>query len=367
MPQIKSIWIDEDEEAEKLYGLHTQLMDFDGEEQIGVLTINSEIPMLENKQNIELPPLPPVAYDSCKMKSGLNTVRRKSKWGEIFRSKATKNSRQNSECGVGISVPFGFQHISHANGKSMFGPSEHLGKDMEDKDKMKHFSEPRLSFEKQKHFSKAFVTNALPSAVGPYEPDHTTINSSSSTMSRNSSFTHASRLFRSMSTNRVLSTATIATSVLDVQSVKNANKKHGSESRGEIPIEYIKNYQFPIVPEEPSAMQPEDVCIADPVKVTLAQTQKNVNSYSLLASAAGGRPDSTLFSTPRLSVSMDFEDSETPSGRKSVNDVLRYYHQASESESISTCPSSSGISFMRNCPRYQYSTDADVPKETCMI
>ena len=60
LPQMRSIWLDEDEEAEKLYGLQAQqFMGSDDEENLGITFINSDKPVLSNKKNIELPPLSP--------------------------------------------------------------------------------------------------------------------------------------------------------------------------------------------------------------------------------------------------------------------------------------------------------------------
>lgn len=63
LPQMRSIWLDEDEEAEKLYGLQAQqFMGSDDEECLGITYINSDKPLLSNKKNIELPPLLPKTH-----------------------------------------------------------------------------------------------------------------------------------------------------------------------------------------------------------------------------------------------------------------------------------------------------------------
>ena len=64
LPQINSIWIDEDEETEKLYGLQAQLLretGLDGDDyNFDIQLVNSTKPALNNKRNIELPPLRPI-------------------------------------------------------------------------------------------------------------------------------------------------------------------------------------------------------------------------------------------------------------------------------------------------------------------
>ena len=77
VPQIKSIWLDEDDETEKLYGLQAhQLLDSDDDDELGVVMINSDKPVLSNRKNINLPPLPPNAYDK---QSGKKSFKKKKK------------------------------------------------------------------------------------------------------------------------------------------------------------------------------------------------------------------------------------------------------------------------------------------------
>lgn len=67
LPQMKSIWIDEDQEMEKLYGFQVRQRfmngpstdsDEDADEDLGIVLVDSEKLALPNKNNIKLPPLP---------------------------------------------------------------------------------------------------------------------------------------------------------------------------------------------------------------------------------------------------------------------------------------------------------------------
>lgn len=57
LPQIKSIWIDEDQEAEKLYGMAGQTLLLDesdmesDNEEFDVTVLNSDKPVLNHKKN----------------------------------------------------------------------------------------------------------------------------------------------------------------------------------------------------------------------------------------------------------------------------------------------------------------------------
>ncbi|AMD19230.1 HBR329Cp [Eremothecium sinecaudum] len=338
LPQIKSIWIDEDEEAEKLYGLHAQqIMDSDGEEQLEVITLNSEKPILENKRNIELPPLPPSAYEVRKTKSSMNLMRRKVKWSKIFRSKGPRESARPESMQLSISVPYGFQHISHANGRGMFGP--------EDDDEELEKTSGR-SIKSERHFSRAFVTDALPnsSAIDAGQTQRT------STMSTNSglSSVRVSRSSTSMSTTRVLSTATMATSVLlDVPPAHSSEKKH-TATQNEASIEYIKHYRCPVVPEETSPDRTPPLegsshsMVEWPPSLHLPQQIDPKQSPAVTSL----RRSSSLL-TPIVPVRSAFEETETPKGRRSLDEILRFYQQ-SESESLLSPPSSAQY---RSSPR----------------
>lgn len=107
LPQMKSIWIDEDQEAEKLYGLQAQhLMDSDGEDHVDVVLINSNKPLLNNKEKIELPPLIPAAYKPSHNKKqplnkmhGSSTLKSKKKNWEAFQSlQDERDTRQLEPC-----------------------------------------------------------------------------------------------------------------------------------------------------------------------------------------------------------------------------------------------------------------------------
>ena len=178
LPQINSIWIDEDEETEKLYGLQAQLLresGLDGDDyNFDIQLVNSTKPALNNKRNIELPPLRPIdngkdngsngsgdrsteglslghsknksfdalfhhsnsvtaassslSGDGYQHKGGNNGDSWKPSRGNTFLSKKLllnrrkflklfKNKIQNEPKKALISTPFDFHHISHAGNR----------------------------------------------------------------------------------------------------------------------------------------------------------------------------------------------------------------------------------------------------------
>lgn len=135
LPQINSIWIDEDQDCEKLYGLQREIYMSDENEELRIMMLNSAIPILPHRNNIDLPlvlgsePLTPETEHSfspirqrsespCQMtpkksgrfKESLINSRLYRLIKDTRDSKLTRSRSLNS-----ISSPFDFQHISHAN------------------------------------------------------------------------------------------------------------------------------------------------------------------------------------------------------------------------------------------------------------
>ncbi|AAS50319.1 AAL047Cp [Eremothecium gossypii ATCC 10895] len=346
LPQIKSIWIDEDEEAEKLYGLQAQqMMDSDDEELLGVVTLNSEQPVLNNKTRIELPPLPPSAYELKKSQSAMDLLaRKKQKWKQFFLGRREARGRMS------ISVPFAFQHISHADGR------------LYEEEAAAEAAVPAGG-----GFSKAFVTDALPPTASPLE-DARARRSVSSLSGRSSRRT--SRASASLSTARVVSTSTMATSVLELaarppEKLGQLERAHLEGRIGRLPSESgsmdeLQRYHFPTVREEPPAafetprVRGEDKFGWDTPDNARTLTEHMLEQLqgSPAVPATVGTPrrksDSAL--TPILCMKETFTESQTPNERRSVDDVLLYYHQGSETDSTLTGPSNR-FSFVGGSPK----------------
>ncbi|AGO09944.1 AaceriAAL047Cp [[Ashbya] aceris (nom. inval.)] len=347
LPQIKSIWIDEDEEAEKLYGLQAQqMMDSDDEELLGVVTLNSERPVLNNKTRIELPPLPPSAYELKKSQSAMDLLaRKKQKWKQFFRG------RKEARGGVSISVPFAFQHISHADGRLC------------EEEAVEEAVAPAAG-----GFSKAFVTDALPPTLSPLDENSRARRSVSSLSGRSSRRT--SRASASLSTARVVSTSTMATSVMELparplEKLGQLERAHLEGRIGRLQSESasmdeLQRYHFPTVREEPAAafetprLRGEDKFGWDTPDNARTLTEHMLEqlqgSPTVPATAGTPRRKSDSALTPILCMKETFTESQTPNERRSVDDVLLYYHQGSETDSTLTGPSNR-FSFVGGSPR----------------
>lgn len=340
LPQMKSIWLDEDQEAEKLYGLQAQqYMESDNEDDMEIKLLNSSKPVLSNKNNIELPPLvtSKVAQYAGSKKSKINSQKKSSKTSflNLFKSKNETKSVKFK----GISTPFGFQHISHAGGK----PEEELsgqGKDLKitNPDKLSTKSEAKET-EKTQTFRKVFVTESLPTS------ESRPLSVSSSVYSAGSS-----------KKDRIMSMSTMATTILDrtpsFNRLGNATPKkpvvkhkHANSDASEVSVDFLRNYKFPTLLENEQMQTFESYSKAlnldsglpttqpVPPKSNLPQLHKNINhvrsnSTTTTNSSVGSRMRSNSlqqsFSTPELEEHLF---ASTPIKRISVDDILRYYHQ----------------------------------------
>lgn len=177
LPQMRSIWLDEDEEAEKLYGLQAQqFMGSDDEENLGITFINSDKPVLSNKQNIELPPLLPNTHSSrydgrstsnsavsIETSSSSSTIKTKHK-KVLFKLNLLKKRFLGTQLDIrakNISTPFDFQHISHADTKNGF-QDEQLQGPLSAPTEIEEDSALSLSKRDSRSLNKAFVTERIP-------------------------------------------------------------------------------------------------------------------------------------------------------------------------------------------------------------
>lgn len=333
------------------------MMDSDEDNEIGVVVINSDKPILSNRKNIDLPPLPPNAYKESSMKQ---TSKKKKRNGllKLFQSKSNKEETVKFK----ISVPYGFNHISHADSRAGFdvlpttsSASAHL----QDIPEMSEYQNQRNSGASAP-MVKAFVTDAIPQT----QQDH---------ISRSSSAKRSSIGSSTYSSTRVTSTSTMATSLLNDSSVRSLSKltslekshlkhKYSKSDASEINVEFLRNYQFPTLLEEQSLVQVTTPDLQTG-KIDKFQWETPDNSIDLLETMLldnvkslprksttpknSHKRNSDSMLTPILKPS---EYLDTPRTRRSVDDVLLCYLQPSEAGSLAE--TSSEFSFARNSTIY---------------
>lgn len=322
LPQMRSIWLDEDEEAEKLYGLQAQqFMAPDDDENLAIMMVNSDKPLLSNKQNIDLPPLgkksrtPKLLPTAPVVSSQKKKPKKKKGLFSLFKSK----DRQVVKSLGHISTPFGFQHISHADVRAGF-----------ESDEEKHENEPEEEAESElpsRPLSRAFVTLSIPADVSANTEERQRVSSRMSVQASIST-SASSRYSRvSNSAGRIVSSSTMATSVMSEASSPNRiallsnmdrlcvkNKQNRASEDSEASIGFLKEYDFPTLLEN-STVEEQD---------TLARSDSKKGSPARLSKVSS---EPQLFGTPQMENRWFGED--TPASRKSLDDVLLCYHQPS--------------------------------------
>ncbi|CCF58102.1 hypothetical protein KAFR_0D04540 [Kazachstania africana CBS 2517] len=277
LPQMKSIWIAEDEEAEKLYCVQAQqIMGLDSDDEIGITLINSDRPALNNKKNIELPPLKNRSSNVHFLDISIPSTKKmgkKKSFMKLFRSNQSSDKKDRS-----ISTPFDFHHISHAG-----TPIE----EPEEPERMEQLDDDPRQFHVLQKLDSAFVTESISDASSSRRP-----------ISGSSSIYTAS----TTKTDRIMSTSTMATTILErTPSVFN-KLKHQNHPSNELSLEYLKDYTFPTILEN-----------------------KPSNDFTRLKTAS--IPNS--LTTPELEECL-FSDNF--SGKRiSVDDILKYYNTSSNS------------------------------------
>lgn len=357
LPQMKSIWIDEDDDEQKLYGISApNLVDTDNEDQLGVILINSDKPVLSNRKHIDLPPLPPSAYD-MKLSKMHKSKRKRKGLLKLFQSKTSKEEAAK----IKISVPFDFSHVSHADSRAGFDIPQ-LSPTIDPQEQsiveMSQMKMQKATRPSNDPLVKAFVTDAIPSTYTP-RTSRCSSNKRSSVGSSNYSDT------------RVRSTSTMATSLLNDSNSRMLSKltsleknhlkhKYSKSDSSELDVEFLKNYQFPTLLEEQSVPQistpvlqktnadkfqwetPENSAAL--LETMLLSNEKIVRTKSTPAKSPGKRNSDSIL-TPILKTS---EFLDTPTTRRSVDDVLLCYLQPSEAGSTMDESCSSQFSFARN-------------------
>lgn len=327
LPQMRSIWLDEDEEAEKLYGLQAQqFMAPDEDENLAIMMVNSDRPLLSNKQNINLGP----SRTAVSQKSKTKKKKKKKGIFGLFRGKERHVVRSPGQ----ISTPFGFQHISHADVRAGFESEEEHGENA----KAEGEGEEELP---ARPLSRAFVTHSLPADVSPNAEERKRVSSRMS-IQASISTTGSSRYSRlGNSAGRIVSSSTMATSVLSAASspsrvaiIPNMDRLCIKDKQNRVSdgsgtfISFLKDYDFPTLLESASMTEEAEA---------LAKEADNRSSTRL--SRVNSEPQ--MFGTPQME-SRWFNE-ESPISRKSLDDVLLCYHQPS----ITSSPKKSPVKSLR--------------------
>lgn len=362
LPQMRSIWLDEDEEAEKLYGLQAQqFMGSDDEENLGITFINSDKPVLSNKKNIELPPLSPNSHPSCHHRRS-NSNSAKSKESSSSSSSANKTNHkkvflklnllkkkllgaQPDIRGKGISTPFDFQHISHADTRNGF-QDEQLQEPSSLSTEIKDDYTSSSSKRDSKSLNKAFVTERIPAnreskLISRSHENKTSRLSVARSISVTSSNYSKNTQGNNHSINgRVVSTSTMATSIFEYSPNASPkqfkNKSHAlghrytnSTDSSESSLDFLKNYNFPTLLED------------KPILDFLPRSQRSSAYRSLLETPNSNKDSAKAFFPSRQSPLPKRRNSiATPSPqskfsysyspvnhRKSFDDVLYSFNQ----------------------------------------
>ncbi|KAG0660666.1 hypothetical protein C6P45_001548 [Maudiozyma exigua] len=293
LPQMKSIWLDEDEEAEKLYGMQAQQLmdsgsDYDdeyGERQVipDLMMINSDKPILNNKKNIQLSGLPKqysktVSASNRYAKSKKKSSNSKKFFKNLFGSSGFKQEKPIKK--KNISTPYHFQHISHAGG---------MEEDEETEDRQSNEEEEFVAHEESeeqeigkscdpraKQLSSIFVTESIPQSK--HDSHYSNLQNihhrrrSSSVNNKRSSYSSSiySSATNSTRGDRIMSSSTMATTILDrfptstnnsfpSRSNNSSFKSAGpekemfrplSEASEEDSIQFLKDYSFPTLLED---------------------------------------------------------------------------------------------------------------------
>ncbi|CDH12186.1 uncharacterized protein ZBAI_03972 [Zygosaccharomyces bailii ISA1307] len=321
LPQMKSIWLDEDEEAEKLYGLQAQqFMGPDDEGSLAIRMVNSDKPLLSNKKKIDLKPL-----TKTKLKIPRSPVKnpRKPKSGffSLFKGKEGPTLKNKK-----ISTPFQFQHISHADAKAGFESDDEEGQEPHEEDIIHPSCSEGCNHNEttEEALLKKRVSQARMSYSG-------SISTSSSRISRFSS-----------GAGRIVSTSTMATSIQNchsrVPSLNNLGKncvKVRNIDDGDGTLDFLKNYDFPselghdVLFTFTPDTKPHK--ISTPIIEAESCYSQEISLTKKSPTLSRTKSDPQLLSTPQLETRW-FEDG-TPATRKSLDEVLRCYHQPSEENS----------------------------------
>ncbi|XDT26974.1 CRIB domain profile [Nakaseomyces glabratus] len=292
LPQIKSIWIDEDQEAEKLYGMAGQTLLLDesdmesDNEEFDVTVLNSDKPVLNHKKKIMLPPLvprSPTYHRYNKIASPDAGKKDKKFFRSLFKSNGSKNKGSNGDKAMKISTPFDFHHISHASFNRNQSTDLPNLEDIENYYGSEQLSQ--LAASRAIGLNKAFVTKSTATKAPSNFSSLTksqgygnlalkkdrVVSSSSISLARSGSVasSNLSNNNSLMKNGRVVSSSTIATSLFDYEDHLSPNhsvgmkptfashttpnfenKENRDSGNSELSINFLKSYSFPTLLEE---------------------------------------------------------------------------------------------------------------------
>ncbi|CCE63217.1 hypothetical protein TPHA_0E01220 [Tetrapisispora phaffii CBS 4417] len=345
LPQMNSIWLDEDQEAEKIYGIQSeQFMLNDEETPYGVTIVNSDKPLLQNKNNIKLPSMTNIKTTNPK-KFG----HKKKKSKDFLKMFTGKDSSNKTELKT-ISSPFGFKHISHA-GKNIYEQPELVAHEQEitsiERPVSQQLTSPKPGH--MKSLSKAFVTESIP--LNTSESFSRYLN----TQRHSGNSSNFKRISNSTpDSERIMSISTMGTSVLsDAYSTKTTGltyiEKHYAVKHmatksdvSEVSLDFLKNYTFPSVLKEEEGggiANTYNVELLNPISSEQEDDlkfkfEKSLNISSPTSNRQRSNSDPNLLATPQLE-STWFEKTSSP--RKSLDDDILMYYLAPSSMDSPLC------------------------------
>lgn len=291
LPQMKSIWLDEDEEAEKLYGMQTQqLMDSgsDYDDEYGdshaipdIMMINSDKPILNNKKNIKLSGMPKQYQKTAYTSNHYAKSKKKSSGSKKFFKNLFGSSGFKQETPIkkkNISTPYHFQHISHAGGMDEdedIQDTRTEENDSSNNEKAEGHEIVKSCDPRVKQLSSIFVTESIPQSKHDSHYSNLQNNHRRPSSSVNNKRTSYSSSIYSSGTastrgERIMSSSTMATTILDrFPSSSNSSfpsrSNNGSfkstspdrdmfrplsEASEEDSIQFLKDYSFPTLLED---------------------------------------------------------------------------------------------------------------------
>ena len=367
LPQMKSIWIDEDQEAEKLYYLQAQ--QFMGDDELNITLINSDKPALNNKRQIDLRPLvkkpnSPQLYNrdhqfnskssiSLKGQTTSNKISYKKSIMNLFKngsiSNHNKKRKQQSSARI-ISSPFDFQHISHAGGKQ---ESTNESKEKQVENETENHTHTKSYYKKSDSIgnsislNKAFVTKTV-------RPDSEISSVYANSMQSDecherimSVSTTATTFFeRTPSFNRIKHLSKHNNKILNIQESPFNTMERPNSAGSNISLKFLKNYSFQTLLED------EQIQDFNQISVPKEQNE-NDESQKTLATNTLQPPTISLSSSPSLT--------ETSSSSFSPSSTDLPIKGHSNNRSISTTISKSSSSYSSQKPRSMHKRNNSVP------
>lgn len=365
LPQMKSIWIDEDQEAEKLYSLQAQQLM--GDDELNITLVNSDKPALNNKKQIDLRPLvkksnSPQLYNkehkfsgksstSAQVQEVSNKVSYKKSIMNLFKngnvSSYSRKKKQQNNVRI-ISGPFDFQHISHAGGKQE--PTNESSQRTVNVDKV----DPRCSENKRKDsesmkdsisLNKAFVTKTL-------RPDSEVSSIYANSMKSNEchdrimsvSSTATTFLERTPSFHRIKHLSNHNNKIFSAQKPQFTTNERPNSSGSNISINFLKNYNFPTLLEDEQVQDFNQIVMLKEEEEGQKRGKEGINN---------------VLQPPTISLSSSYSTTTSSSSFPSTTDLPMKGH--CNNRSISTTISNSSSTYSSIKPKSMHKRTSSVP------